>query len=85
MVGAASVVLRKSLEQLPARPLTEFEAAVVLSVCGGAMIGALVLLIPLFRDKPEDFVEELLAIMRERCQKNFKRKGLFFWKSKRKF
>ncbi len=83
MVGAASVVLRKSLEQLPARPLTEFEAAVVLSVCGGAMIGALVLLIPLFRDKPEDFVEELLAIMRQKQKAGTNRKGLLFWKSKR--
>ncbi len=83
MVGAASIVLR-GLQQ-NARPLTEVEAAVVVAVCGGAMIVALVLVIPLFREKPQDYVEELLAIMRERCQKNFKRKGLFFWKSKRKF
>ena len=83
MVGSASVVLREI--QRSARPLTEIETAVVVAVCGGALVAALVLSIPLFRDKPQDYGEELLAIMRERCRKNFKRKGLFFWRSNRKF
>ena len=81
MVGSASIVLRGIQNS---RPLTEAEAAFVVAVFGGALIAALVLLIPVFRDKPVDFHETLLALWRAKNQKKIKSKGLLFWRKNRK-